>query len=503
VVPTLQPGDTLHLAGGTYTDHLVVDGLNGRSDAWITVRGPDSGPAAVFLADPGPCCNTIEIRNSSYVAFERLTVDGNFVDGAFGLSAKGGTGNRVHDIRVEGCTFLHHDTSQQNVALSTKTPTWGWVIRGNRIVGAGTGMYLGNSNGADPFVAGLIEGNLIQDTIGYNIEIKWQQPRPVIPDLPAGPSRTVIRHNVFIKTDRASPDGDRPNLLVGGFPDSGTGVDDLYEVYGNLFFHNPREALMQASGRVSIHDNLFLDASGTALRLADHDLPLKLAWIYNNTIVGAQTGISVGSAADQGDAVVGNLIFADTPTAGTIGVERDNLSDVAVNAGIYLVAPALALPGANLFPLPGKCTGSPLDLSTFADDQGIDQDFNGCPKGARVFRGAYAGEGQNPGWPLAPGLKILAASCQSTDGGEDAGPDAGQDAGQDGEPDSGNPADPGAADPSGDSGQDAGPDPDGSHGGENLPPGLQGSCSCAGAGISMPLGLVLLLGLARLRRRFV
>ncbi|MFW5740268.1 MAG: hypothetical protein ACOC1F_07870, partial [Myxococcota bacterium] len=231
-VQALQPGDTLHLAAGTYQDLLVIDNLNGAESSWITIEGPSSGDPAVFVADPGPCCNTVEIRNSSFVAIKNLTIDGQGVGGAFGISAKGGTGNLVHHITVEGCTFVRHDAGQQTVAISTKTPTWGWTIRGNRITGAGTGMYLGNSNGNDPFVAGLIEHNLIADTLGYNVEIKWQNPRPDIAGMPTGPSSTIIRHNVFIKTDRPSPSGDRPNLLVGGFPDTGPGADDLYEIYG-------------------------------------------------------------------------------------------------------------------------------------------------------------------------------------------------------------------------------------------------------------------------------
>ena len=84
---------------------------------------------------------------------------------------------------------------------------------------------------------------LIQDTTGYNMEIKFQLPRPSVPGMPKGPSSTIIRNNVFIKGDQPSPDGDRPNVLVGGFPDSGPGSNDLYEIYGNFFDHNPRQSL--------------------------------------------------------------------------------------------------------------------------------------------------------------------------------------------------------------------------------------------------------------------
>jgi hypothetical protein len=401
---SLAPGDTLHLEAGTYPDLLVIDGLGGSGDAWITITGPETGDPAVFTADPGPCCNTVEITNSSYVAIRNITVDGTMVDGAFGLSAKGGTSNLVHHITVEGCIFINHDTHQQNVAISTKTPTWGWIIRGNIIDGAGTGMYLGNSDGTCPFMGGVIENNLIMDTIGYNMQIKWQQPRPDVEGMPTAPMSTIIRHNVFIKNDRPSDDGDRPNLLVGGFPDSGTGSEDLYEIYGNFFCHNPRESLMQASGRVAVHDNIFVDVTGTAILLQNHDLPLRLAYVYNNTIYGAGRGIRFASAAPQGDAVLGNLVFADEPIGGSITNQADNLTDLSANAGSYVTAPSLVLGEMDFYPLDGQCQGAAIDLAQFSAQADYNLDFNAAVKDG-TYRGAYHGSGENPGWQLQAAVK--------------------------------------------------------------------------------------------------
>ncbi|NMB76989.1 MAG: hypothetical protein GYA21_17905 [Myxococcales bacterium] len=505
----LVPGDTLHLNAGTY-DHFVIDGRNGSPTEWITITGPDAGPPAVIQADPGPCCNTVEIVDSSYVVLRNLTIDGRGVDGAFGVSAKGGTGNLVHHVTVEGCTFLRHDAGQQTVAISTKTPTWGWVIRRNRIAGAGTGLYLGNSDGTSPFIGGLIEHNLVQDTIGYNMEIKWQQPRPDVPGMPTAPTTTVIRHNVFIKTDRPSPSGDRPNLLVGGFPDSGPGSNDRYEIYGNLFFHNPRESLLQASGRVSIHDNIFVDVTGTAIRLQNHDLPLKLATVYNNTIFGAGVGVGFGSTATQGDAVVGNLIFADTPITGPIANSSDNMTDAVANAGSYVVSPSLLLGAMDFYPLSGRCQGSALPLAQFAGDTDYDKDFNGTSKGGWIFRGAYAGEGENPGWQLAAEVKEL-GSVDPGDGGTtwdgadgvDAGVDAGTDTnlgGDDGAGDDG--SYPGGEDAGGGSETDVS-----DSGSTDDKAGVIGGCGChldvnfGGMAVLLALGALLAIAVRRGTKR--
>src|SRR5262249_10284278 len=150
--------------------------------------------------------------------------------------------------------------------------------------GAGTGLYLGNSDGSQPFVAGVIENNLVQDSAGYNMEIKDQNAIPPIPGMPLTSTSTIIRHNVFIKDDRPSPDGDRPNVLVGALPESGPGSQNLYEIYGNYFAHNHRETLFQGSGRVSLHDNIFVDGPGNypAVVLMKQTRALKLALVYNN-----------------------------------------------------------------------------------------------------------------------------------------------------------------------------------------------------------------------------
>src|SRR4051812_43546210 len=102
VLPTLMPGDTLNLAAGTYTQELNVTNLNGSASAPIVIQGP-AGGGAVFAGNG--CCNTVEITNSSFVVIKDITIDSGGIDGVFGVSAKGGEANRVHDITIEGCTF--------------------------------------------------------------------------------------------------------------------------------------------------------------------------------------------------------------------------------------------------------------------------------------------------------------------------------------------------------------------------------------------------------------
>jgi hypothetical protein len=410
----LAPGDHVHLARGHYA-HFTLSGVVGTAAMPITISGPEDG-SAVIDADDEPCCNTIQISSDvSYVVLRSLTVDGRGVDGAFGVAARG---TDVHHVTIEDCTFIGHDGSQGTVAISTKTPTAGWVIRGNRIIGAGTGMYLGNSDGTHPFVGALIENNFVYDTIGYGLQIKWQRPHEPVPGAADAPPYTIIRHNVFIKTDRPSSSGDRPTLLVGGFAESGASSDDTHQIYGNLFVHNPREAHIQAAGRVSIHDNVFIDTPETAIRLTDHDLSLRRGWIYSNTIYVSGTGVSVGSAS-EGTSVIGNLIFAGTAIRGTPTEERDNITATLDDAGRYVVAPGTTLGDIDFRPTGDAARGAPLDLSGFASDVDHDRDFDCSSKGALEVRGAYAGAGTDSGWRLAMEVKpeCGASSGPATDGG--------------------------------------------------------------------------------------
>jgi hypothetical protein len=406
----LKPGDTLNLAAGRYT-RLPVVGVNGTSDAWITIAGPESGPPAVIVGEAE--YDTVDIVNSSYVAIENLRIDSRGIPGAFGISTKGHEENVTHDIRIEGNTLVGQNGGQQTDAISTKSPTWGWIIRYNQILGAGTGLYLGDSDGTQPFVNGVIEHNLIKDTIGYNLQIKDQNSIPDIPGMPGGPTSTIIRHNVFIKNDQPSPDGDRPNVLVSGFPATGRGSQNMYEIYGNYFLHNRREALFQGSGRVSLHDNVFVDGADTypAVVLRQQNNPLKIALVYNNTIYTSGKGIYFGTRAQTYDAVVGNLVFSSVPISGQIIQQSDNIVAPVAKAASYVNSPAFA--GAmDFYPLAGQCQGGPLDLSSFDTDTDFSLDFNGMSKvgakGATVYRGAYAGEGSSPGWALSAGVKAPA-----------------------------------------------------------------------------------------------
>ncbi|MBA3707472.1 MAG: hypothetical protein H0W83_01475, partial [Planctomycetes bacterium] len=344
-----------------------------------------SGGAATFVAANGT--NTIEISDASYLALIGLTLDGGHRDGPFGICSRGD--RPVHHLRIEDCFITDYDGNQQMTAISNHCPSWNWTIRGNRIERCGTGMYFA-TNGM-PFIAGVIARNLVIDPLGYCLQIQNQK-RPSIPGMPTAPSSTVIRDNVLIKSDRPSPDGDRPNLLLDGFPGIGPGSDDRYEVFGNLICHNPREALVQASGRVSIHDNLIVDGGFAGIVLMDHQEPLRVADIYHNTIVAVPLGVRSQRGGAARVTVTANAIFADEGVAGALR-SVDNLIAARTGAASALANPSPALGEMDLHPLPGACLGTAVDLAPFAHDVEAARDFDGSQERNSERRGAYGTSG--------------------------------------------------------------------------------------------------------------
>jgi hypothetical protein len=402
LVKGLQPGDTLQLAPGEYRRGLPVHRLVGTAQAPIVIRGPDRGAPAVFLAQAG--INTVSIVDSAFVHIRDLRIDGRNVS-VDAVKAEGHA-QWAHHITLENLTIVNHGYDQQNVAISTKCPAWGWVIRGNRIHGAGTGMYLGDSDGSGAFYDGVIEHNLVSNPRGYAIQIKHQNARPAIEIAPRGRFTTIIRHNVLSKASGGS-EGTfaRPNLLVGHWPLSGGGSRDEYLIYGNYFHENPHEALFQGEGNVALYDNVFVNSRGPAIHLMPHnDVPRNVR-VLHNTVVAAGDAILLRLKEGQVEypqSIAGNVVFS--PHAPRGGTQSGNLQFDLQQAGELLAAPPD--PGGAFDPYPRnarlQCT--PVDPQLLAGLIDAGCDFNGKAR-ALSYCGAYAGHGRNPGWIPALTMK--------------------------------------------------------------------------------------------------
>ena len=385
---TLGPGDVLRLAPGTYAEGLSLRGIAGTADQPIVITGPASGARAVFGARA--CCNTISLRDVAYVTLRDLVLDGGGV-AVDGIKAEGDA-RFTHHVTIERVEIRGHGANQQVVGISTKCPSWDWVIRDVRVIGAGTGLYLGNSDGGAPFVRGRLERVSVLDPIGYAIQLKHQRVRPALEGLPTEPSTTHLEGLVLAKTRGASSGADaRPNLLIGDAPPSGPGSADRVVVARSLFFQNASgdEALVQAEGDVTIVDSVFVNGfDGNAITLRPQNGRLRAARLGRNTILARGTGVRITSA-DTPPVVVGNAIFAGAPLVGVRG-DGDVLGAVD-DARTHLRAPGLGaqgVAGLDLSPLDDALLGAPLALAGLGDAAIDAHDFVGRPRGD-VRRGAY------------------------------------------------------------------------------------------------------------------
>lgn len=307
----LEPGDRLQLKPGDYFKGLPLHGIRGQKNRPIIVDGPETGDKARIFARPGS--NTISLVNVQYITIRNLELDGRNhpVDA---LKAEGHA-DFANYVTLENLHIHDYAASQQNVGISTKCPAYGWVIRSNVIERVGTGIYLGNSDGTDPFVGGVIEQNFIQDTLGYNLQIKHQKARSTDNYVGKGVRDTIIRDNFFGKAANSSVEKwARPNVLLGHWPLQGEGSEDRYLVYRNVFLNNPTEALFQAEGRVALYNNIFINAFGDAINIQPHnDIPRDMEVFYN-TVLASGAGIRISEPSMQDASftqrVSGNVISA-------------------------------------------------------------------------------------------------------------------------------------------------------------------------------------------------
>ena len=402
VLKMLEPGAYLRLLPGEYKNGLPIHYLRGAAQAPITISGPKKGSRAVFMARPRH--NTISIINSSYVVIRNLDLDGRHLP-VDGVKCEGHA-DWAHHITLEGLRVLGHGNNQQTVGISTKCPAWGWIIRNNVIEGAGTGLYLGNSDGRAPFIAGLIEHNLVVDTLGYNLQIKHQQSRPILPEIPDGPNSTIIRHNVFSKANGGSSQKmARPNVLVGHWPLTGLGADDRYLIYGNFFYQNPQESLFQGEGNIALYNNLFVNHFGDAIRIQPHNDTARVISVFYNTVIANGAGITL-SRREHDPAypqlVTANMVFANSRIHDAF--LEGNLTGELNDAVDFLALPFAPLGEMNLAPTSIKVRKHAGNNAHFAiyPDACVDFDGGGLIGADRI--GAYSLDKDRPRW--LPTLEI-------------------------------------------------------------------------------------------------
>ncbi|TQF00129.1 MAG: hypothetical protein FKY71_05120 [Spiribacter salinus] len=401
----LAAGDTLTLAAGEYREGLQLHDLTGLEGSPIVVEGPYAGGPAVFVAQRRR--NTVSLSNVNHIVIRNLVLEGR----GHGVDAVKleGDARYGHQVTLEGLTIRGYDASRQNVGISTKAPAYGWRIRRNRISRVGTGLYLGDSDGTAPFVAGVIEGNFVSDTIGYNLQVKHQDGRPGDVGLPEGPSVTVVRDNVFSKASGGDTGrGARPNVLFGHWPPEEPGTYDRYLFYRNFLYENPTEALLQATGRLAVYNNVMVNTSeeGIAMRFVPHTDQVRYLEVFHNTVVTRDVGIAVWQDEPSDRRWVGaNLVFGARPLEGRF--DRSwNVTGSFRMAERWLRAPFRPPGELDLYPRASGPEMPDVPDGALVPYPGAERDFDGVPRETGM-PGAYATFGEDQGRPLELTLPLV------------------------------------------------------------------------------------------------
>lgn len=401
ILASLQAGDTLKLAAGNYNEGLDLVDLNGHDQAWFRIEGPLEGSPAVILSLATQ--SSIRIKNCSYVQL-------------FGLTLQGEAGRSHHAIELtEDADYAHHilieelhitgfNQTADQAAIITEATAWDWIIRRNHIEDVGTGLQLGNGDESSPFIRGTIEQNAILQPLAYAISIGAQSKRPSTTGVPQQSATTFIRHNVLSKSHLSRMNVTaRPLLRLESQATSGFAERDDYQVYGNVFYENvfPGQALLLAEGNLRVHNNILVNALGTAIEVRSLTASVRELDIFNNTIIAKDYGIKIEDvtlAFEQ--TVVGNAIFANTPIVNPQGESQNKLDKRPGSADDFLRSPQ----SFDYFPKESALAGSHLDLEYFASMRDYDLDFNGVKRNGNT-RGAYHDNGENTGWRIHLGRK--------------------------------------------------------------------------------------------------
>ena len=405
---SLQPGDTLVLRAGTYsqTCRRKITGLHGTSDRPMVITAA-TGEVAVLTRPERPGHqydhNNLEIEDSSHLVIRGLELK----RGSAGIRFVGV--NR--HITLEGNEI--HQTGNNAIAMNSGD-TERFIIRRNHIhhtgllarsAGSteGEGLYVGCHDGRCVGAHHLIEGNHIHDLRGTSeggndgIEIK------------VGSYGITVRDNVIHHTDI----GTRfPCIFVyGGGPAPNV-------VEGNALW-NCGEGIQVVSD-ATVRNNI-IAGSDVGITSGPHEKvkEVRNVTITNNTIHGHRTCLHLRWENARSMVLANNAVYCPGASAldaagmgGPTRIVRANLIEGALRGGAidgvgFLAGgPAGAAfrdpSGRDWWPRPA----SPL-IGSAAPRFLPERDFNGTPRGGARTVGAYETDGRtsNPGWAIRPGFK--------------------------------------------------------------------------------------------------
>ena len=272
----LQPGDTLYIRGGLYTEQVDLQTPNktGTVGNYMTIAGYPGETVTLQYADTSEgSYGPIKARgNRGHIIFENLVLDGTNGTQKSGWSIRDGNHHfilrkiEIKNFQVSGLYISANDIQVINCTIHDQFSETG--LPGHRYYG----IYFHDGNN------GLIDGNDIYNNPGGGIQA---YPGPI--------SNLVIRNNKIHDNNSTihSPIG---GIVVAG---SGYTVSNV-SMYNNLFYNNGSSPLSGSSPGIRI------DGANTTETK-----------VWNNTVYQNKGyGVSINQAKKT--VVQNNIVFGNT-----------------------------------------------------------------------------------------------------------------------------------------------------------------------------------------------
>jgi len=369
----LQPGDTLYIRGGTYTEQLDFQGPNksGTANGWITVAGyPGETVISQFAGGIAYSYGPIKARgNRGYFIFENLILDG--INGAYSSGLQIRDGN--HHFILRNVEFKNFQMSAMMIKASN-VQIINCKIHDSVVdtvqdpPSRRYGIYLSSGDTV------IIEGNNIYNNPGGGITV---YPGPV--------HNAVIRNNV-IHHNNWMANSNVPGIQLSPVLDhptaNGNGVIDGTQIYNNV-----------------VHSNCVNQPTGSkpcgGIEISNGATNTK---VWNNTVYGNKGyGIRVASGSNG-------------PTVNTVvqnNIVFENASGQIMNTGVdsiitHNLTTDPKFVKVETFDFRLQARSPAIDAGTDLNMVSVDIKNVSRPQGAAYDIGAYEGSVSGDSSPDTP-----------------------------------------------------------------------------------------------------
>lgn len=280
VVESLQPGDKLEIAAGTYRIDRMWDILvSGTADAPIWITAAENAQVIITRTDDQQ--NVLNVGQQGPVKF--LCLKGlDFTGGSHGVRL-----GQCSDVWLDQC-HIHH-TGQVCLSANSADTQRLYLTRNHIHHGAGhaEGMYLGANNGVHIMSESVIAQNHVHDCRGDQgdgIELKqgsW--------------GNLIVENHVH--------DTNYPCITV-----YGTAGKPINIIDRNLCY-NSADNVMQVQGEAIVCNNILINGAGAGLCSTDHQGKTRNLQVIHNTIINTGHAFSGGSWNDREGMILANNIL--------------------------------------------------------------------------------------------------------------------------------------------------------------------------------------------------